>query len=234
MKTLLSLFALLLGEVVIIASFLLWRGELSTNILALNMLVSSLIYCLFFVDILIPWVNWSDKAQRSIGSMGLRWFVTWVYAAFAVTIMLVCNLWLDASFKLQLILHCVLFVLLLLGFTGVLHASGKVAEKYMQENQSRQGLQEMKQAVRGLKETAEGCTQLSAVCLRRINDLEDGLRFLSPSDHWEAHSLERQFIETVESIAAALPGYVANQEKIDTALKKAERLYANRKSMYSN
>ena len=234
MKRLLSLFAFLLGEAVIIVSFLLWGGGTATDILALNMVVCSLIYCLFFVDVLVPWVNWSDKAQKSIGSMGVRWFITWVYAALAVAVMLVCNLWLVTSFELQLILHCVLFFLLLLGFTGVLHASGKVAERYVQESQCRQGVQEMKQAVRGLKDAAEGCAQLPASCMRRINDLEDGLRYLSPSDNWEARSLERQFVETVESIAIALPGYAADQEKVDAAFKKAERLYANRKSLYSN
>lgn len=234
MKTLLSLVAFLLGEAVIIASFLLWRGEAATDVLALNMAVSSLIYCLFFVDVLVPWVNWSDKAQKSVGSMGLRWFVTWVYAAFAVAVMLVCNLWLVASFELQLILHCVLFFLLLLGFTGVLHASGKVGGKYVQESRSRQGVQEMKQAVSGLKEAAAGCAQLPAACMHRIDSLEEGLRFLSPSDNLEARLLERQFVETVESIAAALPGYAADQEKIDAAFKKAERLYASRKAVYSN
>ena len=234
MKRLLSLFAFLLGEAVIIVSFLLWRGEAATGVLALNMVVSSLIYCLFFVDVLVPWVNWSDKAKRSIGSMGLRWFVTWVYAALAVAVMLVCNLWLVVSFELQLILHCVLFFLLLLGFAGVLHASGKVAERYVQESQCRQGVQEMKQAVRRLKEAAEDCAQLPESCMRRINDLEDRLRYLSPSDNGEARSLERQFVKAVESITVALPGYAADQEKIDAALKKAERLYENRKSMYSN
>lgn len=234
MKTILSRLALLVGEAIIIASFFLWRGDAPADIFALNLVVASIIYGMMFVDILVPWVDWADKAQRRVGSIGLRWFVTGSYSILALGVMIVCNWALAVSFELQLILHACLLFLLILGFVGVLHASDKVVDIHLQESAHRSGIAEMRQAMMRLKETLLDCPRLPAVYGERINDLEEGLRYISPCDNPEAHALEARFVEVINEIAIAVPNFSMNQEKIENALTRAEHIYRNRKGEYSN
>ena len=147
-KKILSFIALLGGEAIIIAAFLLFRGSLATDILVLNIVVSSVIYGLLFLDILVPWVDLNDKSGKKVGSLGLRWFFTWLYAITAIAVMLIGNLAYEWTFALQFIIHCGLFFLLLLGFIAVIHSGNKVQEVYQQETFNRNGINEMKTAMR--------------------------------------------------------------------------------------
>jgi len=233
-KKILSFIALLGGEAIIIAAFLLFRGSLATDILVLNIVVSSVIYGLLFLDILVPWVDLNDKSGKKVGSLGLRWFFTWLYAITAIAVMLIGNLAYEWTFALQFIIHCGLFFLLLLGFIAVIHSGNKVQEVYQQETFNRNGINEMKTAMRDLKDKMNGLPNLPEYFIRKINTLEDSLRFISQTENAEAHGLEQQFIRVINDIAFAISNYSMNEEAIGSNLKKAERIYQSRKSIYSN
>lgn len=233
-KTILSRLAFLFGEAIIIASFFLWKGDIQNNIFVLNLIVSSIIYSLLFVDVLVPWIKLNDKSQRQVGSIGLRWIITWSYAIAAICVMLICNLAITTSFELQLIIHCCLTFFLILGFVGVLYSSSKVVEIYEQESTDRYGITEMKQVMISLKNTMTDNPPLPNSYIERINTLEENIRFISPSNNPEAPILEKQFIDTIKEITIAIPNHSINQEKIAFNLKKAEHIYQNRKSLYSN
>lgn len=233
-KKILSWIALLGGEAIIIVAFILFRGSLADNILVLNIVVSSLIYGLFFVDVFVPWIDLSDKSQKKVGSLGLRWFFTWLYAIAVITVMLAGNLAYEWSFALQIIVHCVLLFLLILGFVASFSASNKVQEVYQQETQKRSGINEMKNAMRNLKDKMSDTAGLPESFTNRINLLEDGLRFISPSNSEEAYSLEKDFSKIVGDISLAISNYSMNEEAIMSNLKKLERINQNRKSVYSN
>lgn len=234
MKTILSWVALLAGEAIIIAAFFLWRGNAPTDIFTLNLVMASILYGVMFVDMLVPWINWKDKAQRQVGSMGIRWFITGLYVILALAVMIVGNWKVNLSFTVQLMLHIGLLFLLLLGFVAMFHASDKVVEIHSQESSHRQGVNDMKRAMMQLKDTAIDCPQLMAIYGDRINNLEEGLRYLSPSNNPEASALEAQFVEVINDINIAAPQFSMNQEKIEAALRRAERIYQNRKGVYSN
>jgi hypothetical protein len=104
----------------------------------LNIVVSTIIYGLFFIDILTTWINLGDKSQKKVGSLGLRWVFTWVYAILAIATMLVCNVAYDYSFSWQVIIHAILLFLLLFGIIGALTASDKVKEVYDKEEEIKQ------------------------------------------------------------------------------------------------
>lgn len=232
--TLLSWIALLIGEGILIASFLLWRGNAPDNIWIMNLIVSSVVYASMFVDILMPWVNFKDKSQKQVASIGLRWVVTSIYAIAAIALMLAGNLWLMLSFELQLIIHCILLVLLVLGIVGVLQVSTHTKHLYLQDQSLRQGIGHMRQAIADLKNSMCEYGELPNEFISRINALQEELRYLSPSNNPEANSLEAQFIDCLKSIAINLPNYSLNQRQIEGYLCKAEQIYQNRKSLYSN
>ncbi|AGY54593.1 hypothetical protein BRDCF_p1966 [Bacteroidales bacterium CF] len=233
-KKIVSFIVLLGGEAIIIAAFILFRGSLAPDVLVLNIVVSSVIYGLFFLDILVPWINLNDKQGKKVGSLGVRWLFTWLYAIAAIAVMLVGNLACEWSFALQIIIHCVLLFFLILGLVASLHSGDKVQEVYQQETFNRNGINEMKTAIRDLKDKMNDLPNLPEYFIRKINTLEDSLRFISPTENAEAHGLEQQFIRVINDIAFAISNYSMNEEAIGSNLKKAERIYQIRKSIYSN
>ena len=232
-KKTISWLSLLLGETLIITAFILFRGNQTDNILALNIVVSTIIYGLFFVDILIPLVDYNDKSSKTIGSIGVRWLATWLYAIIAVAAMIISNIALDLVFSTQLIIHGILFFLLLLGFVAALHSSDKVNEVYAQETANGNGVNEMKSAMQGLKYIISNNSELPDYFLNRINELEKDLRFISPSNNPEANELEYSFIDTLNNISIEIYDFAMNEESIKSNLRKCEWIYQRRKNIYS-
>jgi hypothetical protein len=233
-KKILSWISLLLGETLIIAGFILFGSNLTENILVLNIVVSSVIYGLFFVDILVPWIDLNDKSQQKVGSIGVRWLFTWLYAVCAIAAMVISNTELHLIFSTQLIVHGVLIFLLLLGFVAAIHSSDKVKEVYEQETALRNGINEMKAAMRNLKNNANDLPEFPPNFQNRINTLEENLRFISPSNNHEAYNLEHSFVEIVNETGIAISNFSMNEERIESNLKKLERIYQDRKNIYSN
>jgi hypothetical protein len=233
-KKILSWAALLGGEAIIIAAFILFRGSLADNILILNIVITSLIYGLFFIDILIPCIDLGDKSQKKVGSLGLRWFFTWLYAVAAIAGMIVGNAVFEWPFALQIIIHCILFFFLILGFAASLHSSDKVQQAYQQETFNRNGIDEMKMAMQNLKDKMNDCPDLPENFIGRIDTLKENLRFISPTENAMAYSLEKQFVSIISDISFAVSNFSMNEETIESNLKKVEGIYRNRKSIYSN
>ena len=78
-----SLILILFGEALLIYCFLSFGKNLQQDILLLNIIVSSLVYFTWAIDFITPLVKFSDKTQKQIGSIGIRWFVTFFYSVVA-------------------------------------------------------------------------------------------------------------------------------------------------------
>ena len=233
-KKIFSWLLLLFGEALIITAFIVFGGDTAGNILALNIVVASLIYALFFIKTLVPWVDFNDKAQRTIGSMGIRWFVISLYSILAVALMILGNMVFDLTFQMQLVVHAILVFLVLLGLMGASRASEKVGEVYQQETLNRSKIVEMKNAMRSLKDRINETDNLPHNFTKQIDSFEDNLRFISPANVKEAYELENEYIKVVNDISYSLCDYSMNSEKIESNLKKLERIYQNRRNIYSN
>jgi small-conductance mechanosensitive channel len=233
-KKIISWLLLLFGEILLIVAFSLFSGDLAGNILALNIVASSIIYGLFFVDILVPWIDFEDKSQRRAGSLGVRWLVTWLYAIAAVTVMVAGNIAYGATFSTQLIVHGVLVFLLLLGLLAALYASDKVSRVHDEEAANRSGAVELKKAMSALKDKVSETAGLPEDFISRVNTLAENLRFISPAESREARALEQSLAAAIGAIGAALPSYSLNAQQIENNLKKCEQLYQNRQHTYSN
>jgi len=233
-KNILSWLLLLFGEAIIIAAFVLFRGETPTNIFVLNIVVSSLVYGLFFCNFRVPWIDLQDKTQKQIGELGISWLATWLYAIFAVGIIVTGYFMPELTFTIQLIIHAVLLFFFFMWMLLARHSSDKVAEVYHQETQQRSRINEMKIAMRNLKDKISDSANLPESFTNRINSLEEGLRFISPSNKDEAYSLENQFSKIINDISYAISNFSMNEEAIESNLKKLERIYQNRKNIYSH
>ena len=232
-KKILSWISLFLGEILIIAAFILFRGNMPNNILVLNIVVASLIYGLFFMDMLIAWTHSGEKSDHRIGAMGVRWMFTWMYAILAIAVMIISNVWLSIAFASQLVAQGVAVFLLLLGFIAAIRSSEKIKEVFVQQKDSRNGLIEMKKAISNLKDRMNTFSDLPEYFITRINTLEENMRYISPANNQEAYALESSFASTINDIAFATSNFSMNEEAIESNLKKCERIYQNRKQIHS-
>ena len=226
-KKTLTLLALLIGEAIIIAGFVLFAGHWENSILVLNILVASLIYGLCFAEVLSPWGNFSNPSQQKVGSLGLHWFSIGLYAICAIGVMVAANLFFLWTFFLQLLVQGGLISLLLLSVVSFLLASDKVAEVHSQQTLQRNGISNMKKAIQALKNSTEKVANLP-------ESLEENLRFLSPAYTAEAQETEQLFMQTAEDMLLAMPNYALNKDTIEGQLLKLERLFQDRKKLYSN
>ena len=130
-KKIFSLLLVIFGEVLIILCLLHFGSNVQIEIVALNIVVCTIIYSLFFMDIIVPWVDFKDQSQKTIGSIGLRWFYTFFYIIVAVGVMVVFNTVIPIQFTNQIIIHGVLLFLI---FFNVMCGGGTPPNKGHERN----------------------------------------------------------------------------------------------------
>ena len=233
-KKILSVIAIIGGEALLVTAFFLFKGETPDNIFILNLVVSSLIYCLMFFDVLIPWIAPGDRSGKRLGSMGIRWVFTGIYTVAAIALMLLANLVFEWEFQIQLIAHCALAFVLLLSIVGLMHASDKISSVYAEQQEQRRGLDSIKMAVSALSDKAALEPGLPEIYREKVALIEESVRFISPSDSPEAAELESRIEETVRELTACLHDSATYSGRLDQLILKVERQLQKRKSVYSN
>lgn len=233
-KRIFSLLLALFGEALLIFCFLHFGKNVQSEILTLNIIVSTIIYCLVFVDALLPWINLKDKTQKQIGSIGLRWFFTFFYLILAIGVMIIFNSVKPIHFTNQIIIHGILFFLLLLGLFMAFSSSDKVREVYIEEKQNRDRIDEMKKVTKELQLKLDAMNNIPAEIVNRINELQENLRYLSPSNSSDSVGLESRFVEEMRVLSSCFADNPLNIEKIISNIKNCERTYKERKQVFSN
>lgn len=229
-----SVALLLTGEALIIFCFLHFGKNADPQVRTLNIIVASVIYSLNFIDLLIPWVNFRDRAQKTIGSIGLRWMVTFLYILFALGAMIVFNLFFVLSFENQLLVHAILLFLFLVGIFLAFTSSSNVQSVFEQEERNRSGIAEMKKLTHEVLIKLDQIDGFPAGLKNKINDLHENLRYLSPGNNPEAPALEKEYLNAMKAIYDRLFDRPPDEEKIERLIGECERLCKDRKQIYSN
>lgn len=236
-KKIVSILLLLAGEALIIISFLIFGKNFSTEILSLNIVVSTIIYALFFIDILFPMVNFSDKSHKSIGSLGLRWFFTLLYTIAAILVMFFFNYGTPVIFTFQLIIHSILFFFLLFGLFSAAISAQKTQAIYSEEKQIRDGLEDMKKETKKVQLKLEKMKDISKDISKDIinitNDLQENLRYLSPCDNPDAFELEASYLLQMRAVNDSLLITPIDDEHILEQIENCKRTYLERKQLFS-
>lgn len=233
-KKIFSLLLVIFGEALLILCFLHFGRNVQTEILTLNIVVSSIIYCLLFIDIIVPWVNFKDKSQKTIGSIGLRWFFTFFYMLLAVGAMVVFNSVKPIHFSNQIIIHGILFFFLLLGYFMAFSSSDKVREVYVEEKQNRDRIDEMKKVTKEVQLKIDQMKNIPIDIVNKLNDLQENLRFLSPCNNNNAYELEAEFVEEMRALNGCFFDIPLNLEKINDNIQNCNRTLKERKQIFSN
>jgi hypothetical protein len=233
-KDIFSLLFVLFGEALLIFCFLYFGQNVQPEILTLNIIVSTVIYCLVFVDFLFPWINLKDKSQNQISSIGLRWFFTFFYLILGIGVMIIFNSVKPTHFTNQIIIHGILFFLLLLGLFLAFSSSDKVREVYFEEKQNRDRIDEMKKVTKELQLKVDAMNNIPNEIATSINEFQENLRFLSPSNSSTSIGLENKFVEEIRVLSNCFEDNPLNIEMIMRNIKNCERTYKERKQVFSN
>jgi hypothetical protein len=231
-KQLLVLLAIL-GEILIVLSFLHFGKGAEAGTLTLNIIVTTLIYGGIISDFISPLISSKDKSQKQIGSLGLRWFVTSSYSIIAAGLMIYFSIVKPAEFISQLLVHGFLFFLFLLGLFGASISSERVEEVYAEEKLNGNKINEMKMEIREIQKRVNLINDLPDEISSRLNDLQESIRFLSPSNNSEALLLENKFIEEARRLNQSFSETPIALEQVISNIKICEMTFMERKQVLS-
>ena len=212
---------------------LLFCGGLEDDVKTLDIIVSLIVWGVLFAGIGFPWIDLNDPAQKRVGSLGVFWYFSSLYALVAI-IWMVVGAQLDLSFNLQLIVHLVLLFVLIMGLTMANRTSEKVGEVFEKEERERRGVTDIRSALAALKESTYDAKDLPEEVVDRITKMCDEARYVSPSNNMEAHRMEDEMVGLIHEISSAFFNYGMNEEMIQSKLARCERLLKNRKQIHSN
>jgi hypothetical protein len=196
--------------------------------------VSSIIYFLWFVEKFVPVIDLKDKAQKDVASLGLKWVVTILYAMFAISAMVIFNIVKPIDLTSQIIVQTILFFFLLVGLYYVYYASQKALEIFIEETANRSRIDEMKKVTKDVQLKLYQMTEIPTEIISKLNELQDNLRYISPSDNHTALELEDQFITQMKTVKNCLFDSPLNFDRIKENMNNCELTYIERKQIFSN
>lgn len=227
-KTILSYLAFFGGLALLISCLCIWRGETTAdNVFYLNLVVSCAAYSLFFGNLLLS--RPSDNTDKS-GSWGIKWFAIILYPIAAVAAIILLA---PFAFLIQLMVHLGLGLLLLIVFVAVFGITAKVKSVATEQKATREGIQAMKRAISSVQDAILDNPDIPANFRHKVDEIEQALRYLSPSDSADAAELEDRFVETATDIQIGLSAFEMNRERLEISLQKLDRLQNQRKNTYS-
>lgn len=228
-----SVILLLAGELLIIFCFLNFGKNLDSKIVTLDIIVSTIIYSLFFVDLLYPILDLKDKSQKVVGSLGLRWFFSTLYILSAISLMVIFIWKWPLDISSQYLIHGILFFLLILGLFFVINSSHKVEQIFIEETQDRSRLEELKKATREVQLKLDKMKDIREDINTRLSVLHENIRFLAPSNNRDAYELETDFLNEMKAVRDCLFSIPLNYDKILENIQNCERTYKERKQVYT-
>jgi hypothetical protein len=227
-RKILSILAVILCEAIIIAAFIIYRGATPTDVLILDIVLCSIILGLVSVDLFMPW---NDKHTSNLGSMGVRWTITSIYALATIAIMI----WLhDSPFKLQILVQGALLIFLLLGLAAMLRTREQVVRVHEAEGQKLAHRDDVKKVWRDLLEKMNMQSDIPAEVREKTEKLVQEMRYLSPTNNPEALETDQKLAEGAQAIGRMVGDYRMNNDLIEQKLSQCERMLQRRRTQYSN
>lgn len=222
-----------LGELLIIACFLHFGRNMEQPFQILDIVLSSIIYSLYFIDVLFPLVNLKDKSARKVGSLGIRWVFTFIYSLTTIGAMLVFNYALQWGFTSQILIHGILLFLMTLGMWGAYSSAKKVEAIDGQQTGNRIQMEEIRRNIGVVKSKLEKRKEVPESIVSGVKNLQEDIRYVSPSDTPEAFDLEIRIQTEIKSINRMLDEEHVDFEKMLDTIQNCSRLFIERKQVYS-
>jgi len=229
-RTILAAIVLLIAEAVIVYAMLLIPIPIPIRVRILDMVVLSIVLWMIGYDLFRPLVNLAVKNPPEVGSLGVRWTGQILYILFAVGFA-VASVVYEIPFVYQLLGQAFLVGLLLLNYYFAMHAAEMVEKVGKREGAVLSGREQMRRALSQIQDEIAISSNLPEYFRVSINDMEDKLRYISPSDNADAISYEKQFADIANRVCIAMANFSMNEESIKQDLLRMQRVLENRKKV---
>ena len=229
-RTILAAIVLLIAEAVIVCAMLLIPIPIPIRVRILDMVVLSIVLWMVGYDLFRPLVNLAVKNPPEVGSLGVRWTGQILYLLFAIGFAIIGVVY-PIPFIYQLLGQALLVGLLLLNYYFAMHAAEMVKKVGKREEAVLEGREQMRRALSQIQDEIAISSNLPEYFRVSINDIEDKLRYISPSDNADAVSYEKQFADIANRVCVAMANFSMNEESIKQDLLRMQRVLENRKKV---
>jgi len=234
-KYIISYLLVLFGELILIIAFSHFGNTKDSDILFLNIVVSSIIYLLFFRGTISAWMGVNSNFENRIGSLGVIWFFVFLYSVLAISVMLYSYDHKNVSFENQIIYQSIVFFLLLLGF--FLSSQTSVKEKLVSdtENQNKVYINQIKKIstlIDNLLLTRNNIDMTSAP-IHSLKKLNENIKYLYPNNSREGRNDETSLINNLNQILELLNNNAIDYSSLSLLVNSSLALYVEIKNKYS-
>ena len=228
-RIVLTILLVLLGEAFIISAMLLLPHGLLQEVMILDIVVLSIIWCLFCYDLIRPIISDGDHAPE-VGSLGIRWQGQLIYALLAIGFGVAAGIY-AWPFVYQILGQGGLIGILLLTWLFS-HMAGKtVSAVAAHEAQAIDGREQMKIAVREVQDALFECADAPEDVRATIQEIEGQLRFITPCTKAEAVAYEKKFVQLAGELVIALPHTKMEEEAVKALAARMQRTLMQRKQI---
>lgn len=231
-KTFYKILALLLGLGLIIGSFCLFGQSLGNKILILDIIVSILVYIQLVQFAIYPLIDLNRAAHKEVGMMGIYFYVLSAYCILAIGLMFFGIVY-TIPFQIQLMGQIFLAFLALLGRVATLHAGEKVEHIHEKERQMVETRRALRTEMDNFMDELSSWESPEGIGVQKLYDIQEELKFLSPSANAEAKQYERDFCQIIEELKVLIRNADLNKERIKGKIDHLERILSKRKSINS-
>lgn len=233
----LSIIISIIGQGIIIAGFLLFRGNTPNNILWLDIIVSSIVYWSIAANMIGPaLIPIDDPAGSSGGGLGIKWVAQLTYALLSIGVMVTCGLMAwngqPIAFKWQAIIQAGLLFLLLAGLLASRSATEKVAAVHDSRRQAMSGKEDLRYAMADLAHIASVNPGVPPAVTTRLRQLSDLTRYITPSASPAAAAIERQIFSYANNLRSTLEAYGMNAPDIERTIDLLSAELDRRKTVF--
>lgn len=229
-RTILAAIVLLIAEAFIVCAMLLIPVSIPIRVRILDMVILSIVLWMFGYDLFRPLVNLAVKNPPEVGSLGVRWTGQFLYLLFAISFAIIGVIY-PIPFVYQLIGQFLLVGLLLLSYYFAIHAAEMVKKVGKREDDVLEGREQMRRALSQIQDEIAINPDIPEYFRASINDMEDKLRYISPSDKADAISYEKQFVDISSRVCIAMANFAMNGESIKQHLLRMQNVLENRKKV---
>lgn len=203
-------------EAALVAAFICLGAAIPTDVLVLDIIVSSLVLALWMLTFTSTPVDLDDPAAVKAGGLGIDWSGKLFYSIAAVLVIISGIASESMTFTLQLLIQ--IFLALALGgwMLASFMARDRVADTHRAEAQKSAGITAMRSALRSLDYASAPKEVRSA-----IESMTETLRYTSPLFTAEAADIEQEFIALCGDLRRAMTNYDLNSSAITAGVDRA-------------
>ena len=234
-KYLISYLLVLFGELILIISFFHFGNTKDTDILYLNIAVSSIIYLLFFRGTISAWMGVSSNYENRIGSLGVTWFFIFLYSILAILIMTFSKGQDKVSFDNQLIYQSIVFFFLLLGLFLTSRVNEKEKSVSDLDTQNKFHISQIKKIAILIDNEMcnQGYIDTKSDVINSLKKLTDNIKYLSPNNRLSGKNNETSLINNLNKIIELLKDQAIDYNSLSLLVNSSHALYTEIKNTYS-